>query len=524
MTYKTKLNLLAAILATTLFCAGCAQTGTHASSSANPAQNTSSGTNTGTNSTTTSSTDSSTSSSGSSTGSSSSSSSGSSGSGSSSTPTADGNSAQFVKEDTVTEGNWPSAYGSDGHSLAGSNQSLPSYATFTQTNALIYTWNSQTNDSRALPVPGAGSIAAAWYNTSSYSLNIGFNDSNTHVVALYALDYDNQGRVETIQMVDASSGSVLDSEPISNFSNGVYLVWNVSGNVKINVTKSAGPNAVVSGVFFGSSGTTITSGNSGSGSGSGSSGSSGSSSGSSSNPNCPTATNAVTFNGIDSTTQGAWKGAGNFNAAPASSSLVYGKDGDILPDTENCDTSCNPFPSYVTFGPSCAGASTVGNIGSKPYSTHAYVAMVQGSSGVMGAEPQNTSNTNYFQCNYTFSNAAAPWAPMVAWRPTVDTREISNWYTCSGIPSFYLELDFGSSAHNFEVYVVDDQNGGSLVRSEQIQVLDGDSDAVLYDSGSFTNFTGGLYYKWTLTGHVKIKVINTATNGTSAVVNGVFFN
>jgi hypothetical protein len=150
--------------------------------------------------------------------------------------------------------------------------------------------------------------------------------------------------------------------------------------------------------------------------------------------------------------------------------------------------------------------------------------MVQGSSGVMGAEPQNTSNTNYFQCNYTFSNPAAPWAPMVAWRPVVDTREISSWYTCSGIASFYMEMDFGSSAHNFEVYVVDDQNGGSTLRSEQIQVLDGDTNAVLYDSGSFTNFTGGLYYKWTITGHVKIKVINTSTNGTNAVVNGVFFN
>ena len=71
--------------------------------------------------------------------------------------------------------------------------------------------------------------------------------------------------------------------------------------------------------------------------------------------------------------------------------------------------------------------------------------LVQGSSGVMGAEPGNATNTNYFQCNYTDSNPAAPWALMVAWRPVVDTREISKWYTCRGITSFYLEFSFGTA-------------------------------------------------------------------------------
>ena len=234
--------------------------------------------------------------------------------------------------------------------------------------------------------------------------------------------------------------------------------------------------------------------------------------------------NAVIFLGTDTTTQGAWKGIGNFNAPPASSSLVYGKDGVILPDTENCDVACNPFPSYVSFGPNLVNASTAGNIGSKPYSTHAYVELVQGPPSVRGPEPPNPTNTNFVQCNYTDSNPAAPWALMVAWRPTSDTREISRWYTCADLTSLYLEFSFGNSTHNFEVYVVDDQVGGSQLRSEQLQVLDGDNNAVLYDSGSFTNFTGGVYYKWSITGHVKIKVINTGTNGTSAVINGAFFN
>lgn len=413
-----------------------------------------------------------------------------------------------MKDDTTTQGNWSSAYGADGYSLAASAQVLPSYASFSQSNATVFTWAASQSDVRGLSVPGAGRIAASWYNNTSFGLNLSLNDGNVHLVALYALDYDNRGRVETIQIVDPATNNVVSSQVLSNFSNGVYLIWYVSGNLKINVTASAGPNAVISGIFWGNGGTSIAS--------------------APSNPappptQSPSTINAVSFNGIDTTTQGAWKGVGNFNAPAASSSLVYGKDGVILPDTEGCD-SCNPFPNYVSFGPQLVNSSTTGNVGTKPYSTHAYVDLVQGASGVMGAEPQNSTNTNFFQCNYTFSNPAAPWAPMVAWRPVVDTREASTWYTCAGITSFYLEFSFGNSTHNFEVYVVDDQNGGSLVRSEELQVLDGDTNAVLYDSGSFTNFTGGVYYKWSITGHVKINVINTSTNGMNAVINGVFFN
>jgi hypothetical protein len=71
-------------------------------------------------------------------------------------------------------------------------------------------------------------------------------------VALYALDWDNYlgGRAELVQVMDANSGATLDTESISAFTNGIYLVWNVSGHVKIVVTMNRGGNAVISGVFF----------------------------------------------------------------------------------------------------------------------------------------------------------------------------------------------------------------------------------------------------------------------------------
>ena len=64
-------------------------------------------------------------------------------------------------------------------------------------------------------------------------------------------DWDNQGRSEKIKIQDASSGATLDTQSVSNFANGVYLIWTITGHVTITVTPTAGPNAVISGIFWG---------------------------------------------------------------------------------------------------------------------------------------------------------------------------------------------------------------------------------------------------------------------------------
>ena len=47
-----------------------------------------------------------------------------------------------------------------------------------------------------------------------------------------------------------TTGAMLDTETISNFTTGVYLQWVVSGDVLITVTSIAGPNAELSGLFL----------------------------------------------------------------------------------------------------------------------------------------------------------------------------------------------------------------------------------------------------------------------------------
>ena len=53
-----------------------------------------------------------------------------------------------------------------------------------------------------------------------------------------------------MQLTNAATGAVLNTETVSSFESGVYLQWAVSGNVLITFTRLAGKNAVLSGLFL----------------------------------------------------------------------------------------------------------------------------------------------------------------------------------------------------------------------------------------------------------------------------------
>ena len=172
--------------------------------------------------------------------------------------TSTGNSASFVQTDTTTQGNWIGVYGAAGYNVIGSTSSYPSYATVTPSGQTEYTYASSTTDSRALQTPGNPSdrVPASWYSTTSFQVNVNLTDGNVHPVTLYAMDWWNEGISERIDVLNATSGAVLNSQTISSFSGGGYLTWNISGNVQFKVTTLAGRNAVISGLFIGAATTT----------------------------------------------------------------------------------------------------------------------------------------------------------------------------------------------------------------------------------------------------------------------------
>jgi hypothetical protein len=163
-------------------------------------------------------------------------------------------SVTFVRSDTSTQGNWMSSYGALGYSVVGGRTSLSSAASFVTSGQSNWTWSASTTDPRAPLVSsaaGAGRTAGCWYSPTSFTVDVNLTDGVTHQMQLYALDWDNQGRIERVDVVDPANGSVLSSRTVSSFTSGQYLVYNVTGHVQFRITNVAGPNAVLSGVFFG---------------------------------------------------------------------------------------------------------------------------------------------------------------------------------------------------------------------------------------------------------------------------------
>jgi hypothetical protein len=204
-------------------------------------------------------------------------------------------SAAYTGLDTATQGTWTGKYGADGQLIANDVTAPPAYAAVSLTGDTVYTWAASTSDVRALQTQsGAASrIASAYYSSTSFTIDVNLTDGNTHRVALYLLDWDGSARSESVSILDAASNTVLSTLEFSSFHAGEYAVWNLQGHVLIQVSNTGGSNAVVSGIFF--------------------------------DPVTP----AVSYNGLDTATQGTWTGK-------------YGAGGELI-----ADDATNP-PAYAT--------------------------------------------------------------------------------------------------------------------------------------------------------------------------------
>jgi uncharacterized protein (TIGR03437 family) len=167
------------------------------------------------------------------------------------TPTASGNSVLFLKTDAATQGDWRGVYGSEGYNIANDVLSYPVSVQVTTGGQEAYTWNAQTADVRALhQALASGRIASTWYSYSNIVIDLKPADGRVRLLALYCLDWDNGGRAQKFELFDGDTGTFLESRTVDSFYGGKYMVWRVSGHIRIRVTGTAGPNTVVSGIFL----------------------------------------------------------------------------------------------------------------------------------------------------------------------------------------------------------------------------------------------------------------------------------
>lgn len=158
---------------------------------------------------------------------------------------------RFVGFDSTTRGNWKGAYGQDGYHVIGDAVKYPSYAVVTSTGNNRFEWGDSTADARALArSQNNDRVPACWYADSSFELEISLLDGQAHRLALYCVDWDTRLRSEQIQILDSTSGAVLDARILSDFNGGKYLIWDAQGSLKVRVTKMTGNNALAMGLFF----------------------------------------------------------------------------------------------------------------------------------------------------------------------------------------------------------------------------------------------------------------------------------
>jgi hypothetical protein len=163
-----------------------------------------------------------------------------------------GTTASLLKTDATTGGTWIGTYGATGYDVVGNAARLPGYASVTPSGQKNCVWAASATDPRALQDPGgSGRVAACWYSSTSFKVDVNLTDGQVHDLELYFLDWDSTARAESVQISDAASGAVLSTQSVASFHNGIYLDYAVSGHIVITITRTAGANAVLSGLFLG---------------------------------------------------------------------------------------------------------------------------------------------------------------------------------------------------------------------------------------------------------------------------------
>jgi hypothetical protein len=169
-----------------------------------------------------------------------------------------GTTGAFLTTDSSTAGSWNGVYGSEGFSIAAYANTLPPSLSVHLARGQMWTWQYSTPQLAALERPESATerIASCWYSSDFVQLNIQTTDRNSHRLAVYCLDYDRSGRQQTLELVNADTGAIIDSRVISNFGAGIWVIYSVSGNLIVRAQRVTGPNAVISGLFFDPSGAT----------------------------------------------------------------------------------------------------------------------------------------------------------------------------------------------------------------------------------------------------------------------------
>lgn len=165
---------------------------------------------------------------------------------------------KFLGVDDTTKGSWLGVYGKDGHIVIGDESLIPEYAGVSYVNGEVVPWKGNTTAERALQRPSnpRQRLIARREHSLHEIIDVRITGGPRNV-ALYFCDFDRQNRQMAVDVIDANSMDILDSNILNNFPNGKYLRYSIDGHVQFRLTKFFydhywNPGTpVISGIFFG---------------------------------------------------------------------------------------------------------------------------------------------------------------------------------------------------------------------------------------------------------------------------------
>lgn len=431
--------------------------------------------------------------------------------------------ASFVGTDITTQGSWMGKYGADGQVIAGGINLPPAYATLSMPTASTFVWTTGS-DLRFLqqPAPATTRIASAYYG-NHFTVDVNLVPGTLHQLALYMLDEDSNARTQTVTLRDALTSRVLDSKPFGNFHNGVWGVWNVQGDVLIDVQNTGPSNAVISGIFLGGSTT----------------------------PAVGDPTISLTFPLPGIISLNASVIANSTPVAPATRStlqffangspispLLFAPNAPVSFTFPTTTLPNGPYNLTATVTDSVGRAATSGPVAvtinnnvptsvafvSSDTTTHGSWKGKYGAMGdvIVGDPSPVQPNFALFSFNaastYLWTNSTN--ATQAMQRFSAPGRIASAWDSPLG---FSLDVNFtDGNTHQLSLYFLDWDGAG---RAETITLLDANTNTPIIgplDTRAISGFGLGEYLTWNIKGHVLFQFNKTA--GSTAIVNGVFFN
>jgi uncharacterized delta-60 repeat protein len=424
--------------------------------------------------------------------------------------------ATFVGSDANTHGTWKGIYGADGYAVFSDTTSYPAYARVTPLNKSDWTWQYSTTDTDALQKASSSSdrIAACWYSSGTFSIDVAITDGQKHRVSLYLLDWDVSGRNETVQVIDGDSGAILGSQNVTSFSGGVYLTWDVVGHVKFNISSTT-VNGVVSGIFFG-----------GAGASGGGGGTTQTAATPTISPNGGSYTSAQSVT-LATSTSGAQIRYTLDGTDPTSTSALYSAPFSV---SSSATVKAKAFASGMNASATASATFTISTGGGGGTTGGQFVYIGSDTTtkgnwrGVYGADGYNVLGSSFKYPTYLQLTPIGK-SDWVWNNTTTDARALSTadgtsreagcWYSSGG---FAIDLRITDGAtHRLAIYLCDWDFAN---RSETVELLNGDTGAVL-QSQTISGFSGGQYLVWDFKGHVQLRFTRLA--GPNAIVNGLFF-